>query len=56
MVIGDSEKERLLSSQPKDTYLPFSLLDSIKEDDMYTINYSELVDSIINVLGEYDDR
>ena len=45
-----------LSSQPKDTYLPFSLLDSIKEDNMYTINYSELVDSIINVLGEYDDR
>lgn len=45
-----------LSSQPKDTYLPFSLLDSIKENDMYTINYSELVDSIINILGEYDDR
>ena len=45
-----------LSSQPKDTYLPFSLLNSVKEDNMYTTNYLNLVDSIVNALGEYDDR
>ena len=45
-----------LSSQLKDTYLPYSLLNSVKKDNIYITNYLDLVTNIINTLGEYDDR
>ena len=45
-----------LSSQLKDTYLPYSLLNSVKKDNIYITNYLDLVNNIINTLGEYDDR
>lgn len=42
-----------IGSQPRDVYLPFSLLDGLENNlNQYTIQYKKLVDNLVCILGE----